>query len=451
MKRLQPVIWAKGTFLSPQHLQIQDRFLESSLAFRQDALSFRPWGLKDLRIDQEALAAGDFVVSQASGLMPDGLPFDIPEADPAPPLKQLAHYFEPDQETADVYLAIPDYRERGSNVSMARQNVDSRYLAEVLLVRDENSGLSEKPIQIARKNFRLLVEGESRLGTTGLRIARVKKTPAGSFQLDPQFVPPLLDIAANDYLISILRRLVEIVSAKSSTLGGMRRQKNQSLADFTTADVANFWLLYTVNSSFPLLRHLFEVKRGHPEGLFAAMTALAGRLTTFSLKIQPRDLPIYDHDELGRCFTDLDVKLRELLETVVPSNFVSLPLKLVQPSIYATAVADDRYLVNTKMYLAVNAEMKEAELISKAPYLVKVCSATHIETLIRQALPGVQLTHVPNPPSALPMKLNYVYFSLNQAGAAWEAIGRARNLAAYVPSEFPNPQLELMILLPQAI
>jgi type VI secretion system protein ImpJ len=48
------------------------------------------------------------------------------------------------------------------------------------------------------------------------------------------------------------------------------------------------------------------------------------------------------------------------------------------------------------------------------------------------------------------MKLNFQYFSLNQAGMAWEAIGRARNLAAYVPGDIQNPQLELIILLPQA-
>ena len=29
MKRLQPVVWQKGTLLTPQHLQIQDRFIES--------------------------------------------------------------------------------------------------------------------------------------------------------------------------------------------------------------------------------------------------------------------------------------------------------------------------------------------------------------------------------------------------------------------------------------
>ena len=152
-------------------------------------------------------------------------------------------------------------------------------------------------------------------------------------------------------------------------LSGTRRQKNQSLADFTTADIANFWLLYTINTYFPVLRHLFETRAGHPEELYAAMLSLAGALTTFSLKIHPRDLPLYDHDDLGACFTDLDEKLRLLLETVVPSNFVSLPLKLVQPSIYATSIDQDKYLANTKMYLAVSAEMNQADLINKTPQL----------------------------------------------------------------------------------
>ena len=48
------------------------------------------------------------------------------------------------------------------------------------------------------------------------------------------------------------------------------------------------------------------------------------------------------------------------------------------------------------------------------------------------------------------MKLNFQYFSMNQSGLAWEAVTRARNLAAYVPGDFPSPQLELIILLPQA-
>jgi len=450
MKHLLPVIWTKGTFLTPQHLQVQDRFIESILQFHLESVNYRPWGFKELRVNQEELAGGNFALARAVGIFPDGLVFDIPDSDPAPAPKPLAQYFEAEQDSLDLYLGIPHYRDRGLNVSIAQHRADTRFLAEVALVRDENSGLSERPIQVAQKNFRLLAAGETRQGISALQVARVVRTPAAAFQLDPQFVPPLLDISASDYLVAILRRLVEILSAKSSILAGLRRQKNQSLADFTSSDIANFWLLYTVNSHLPLLRHVFEVKKGHPEGLFSIMTALAGALTTFSLKIQPRDLPAYEHENLSQCFTELDEKLRNLLETVVPSNFVSLPLKLVQPSIYATALAEDKYLFNTKMYLAVSAELGTAELIKRVPQLVKVCSATHIETLIRQALPGIQLTHVPSPPGSIPIKLDFQYFSLNQAGAAWEAVTRARNLAAYVPAEITNPQLELVILLPQA-
>ncbi len=450
MKRLQPVIWSKGTFLTPQHLQVQDRFVESSLNFRLDALNFCPWGFSTVQLDQQALAGGNLAIATASGIFPDGLLFDIPDCDPAPPPKPLEHYFDAEGREAVFSLAIPPYRERGLNISADTAGADTRFVAEVTAVRDELSATAEKPLQVARKNFRILEESEVRRGTPALRLARISKTESGAFQADPYFMPPLLDIRGSDFAMSIVRRLVEILAAKSGQISGFRRQRNQSLADFTASDIANFWLLYTINGYLPLMRHIFETRHGHPEKLFASMLSLAGALTTFSTAIQPRDLPAYDHNDLGGCFRDLDTKLRELLETVVPANFVALPLRAVRPLIWAAALDEDRYLANTRMYLAVQAGAGEAELISRVPALVKVCSANHIDHLVKHALPGVELTHVPRPPSSIPVKLDYQYFSLNQSGVAWEAIGRARNLAAYVPADLPDPKLELVILLPRA-
>jgi type VI secretion system protein ImpJ len=450
MHRLEPVVWTKGTLLNPQHLQSQDRFLEETLQFDLQALQFRPWGFRHLRIDQAALSAGSLAIFEAAGILPDGLLFDIPQSDPAPPAKPLADRFGPEVKSVDVYLAIPNYRERGFNVAMARRESETRYRAEAEMIRDENTGQAEKPVLVARKNLRLLADTENREGSSILRVARVRKTPAGLFQLDPRFVPPLVDFVTSDYLVSIARRLVEILSAKSTELAGSRRQKNQSLADFTAADIPRFWLLYTVNAALPVFRHLFETRKGHPEALYSAMLSLAGALSTFSIKIHPRDLPPYDHNELGACFTDLDEKLRLLLETVVPSNYVSLPLKLVQPSIYATSIDNEKYLQGTRMYLALSADVNQADLVGKAPQLLKICSADAIEHLVQRALPGVPLAHAISPPSAIPVKLNYQYFALSQSGGSWEAVVRARNLAAYVPGDFPNPQLELIVVLPQA-
>ncbi len=448
MKQLQKVIWTKGVLLTPQHLQTQDRFLEDLLAFRLGAHAFCPWGFTRLESDREALAGGSLALSAAAGLFPDGVPFDIPGADAAPAPKALEPHWDPDRGRLDIHLAIPEHRPGGHNVSTARAARDTRYIAEVVLLRDENTGLAEKPIQVARRNLRLLAEDEALEGSSTLRVARVIRSSTGEFQLDPQFVPPLLDLAASDLLLSLARRLVEILSAKSSALAGMRRQRNQSLADFGVSDIANFWLLYTVNTHLPRFRHLFETRRGHPADLYAAMLELAGSLTTFSPSLHPRDLPAYDHADPAPCFTQLDERVRELLETVVPANHVTLPLKPVEPSVYAAAVDQDRYFQAPQIFLAVRAEGGREDMARKVPQLVKISSGDQIERLIRQALPGLALRHVPVPPGALPVKLDYQYFALERSGPEWDAIRLARNVAVYVPSDFPDPQLELVVLLP---
>jgi type VI secretion system protein ImpJ len=450
MPLLEPVIWGKGTILTPQHLQIQDRFLTDSLQFQLRALNFRPWGFRSLRIDLQSLAAGSFALSEASGIMADGLLFNIPGSDSAPPPRSIAENFAADQETLGVFLSIPHYREQGMNVATALRDLDTRYRAEVEMIRDENTGQSEKPVMMARKNFRLLFENENREGSTAMKVAVIQKTQPGLFQLDPHFIAPLLTLSASDYLMSIARRLVEILSTKISTLSGTRRQKNQSLADFTASDIATFWLLYTINNWFPAISHLFRTGTAHPEALFSAMSAMAGSLTTFSSSVHPRDLPAYEHEDLGRCFTELDEKLMMLLETVVPSNFVSLPFKEIQPNIYAVSIDQEKYLKNTRLFLAISSDTNSTEIISKTPHLIKICSADFIELLVQKALPGVPLLHSLNVPNAIPVKLTYHYFSLNQSGGPWESILRARNLAAYVPGDFINPQMELIILLPEA-
>ena len=446
MRQMQPVLWTKGVLLTPQHLQTYDRFVEDVRQFELSALSFAPWGFQRLEIDRTALAGGSFALSAAAGIFPDGLSFEMPLSDPLPPPKVLADLWAPDQRTLDLFLAVPEYRYGGHNVS-GRGDAGTRYRAEELRRRDENTGEAERPIQVARKNCRILAEGESLDGNSVLRIARLMRSSAGAIQLDPSFVPPLLDIAASDAVMAMTRRLVEILAARSGELSGSRRQRNQSLADFTVTDVASFWLLYTVNSFLPELRHIYETRRGHPAELFRVMLALAGALTTFSRTISPRALPTYAHDDLTGCLAALDATVRTLLETVVPANCVSIPLRQTRPFIYAGSITDDRHLGATQAFLAIAVEGRGAELEQRS-HLLKVSAAPDLEHLIRQALPGIPLTYVPNPPAAVPVKVDHRYFLLQRSAPEWQAVLRAREIAAYVPAELPDPQIELVLVLP---
>lgn len=447
MARMLPVVWAKGTFLSPQHLQGQDRFFEELLAFRLGAAAYRGWGFADLALDGAALAAGSLAIASCRGLFPDYLAFDTALGCAAPRARSLEECFPPGRQQCSFYLAVPQYRESGLNIAPQRGGLSTRYYSDLQMIADETGqNPQERSVALARPNLSILAEGENLEGYVAFPMARVERTEAGLYKLSDTFVPPVLDLHASSYLSGILRGIVELLVARTSQLAGGRRQRNESLADFTASDVANFWLLYTLNSELPGLRHLLGAQRVHPETLFTALLRLAGSLATFSTTVSARDLPRYDHENLGECFSLLDALVRNLLATVIPSNFIALPLKLMQPSVYAASIDKDEYLHGSRLYLAVSSTLRAPELIARFPTLAKVSSASQIEDLIRQALSGLRLLHITTPPRAIPVRLNYQYFSVETSGPFWESVTRARNLAVYTPAELGDLQMELLIL-----
>jgi type VI secretion system protein ImpJ len=447
MSQLQPVLWTKGLALAPQHLQTQDRYFEDRLGFQVASLGRWPWGFARLRLDEEALPSGTLKVLEATGIFPDGMIFDVPKADVSVPPRALEGVWNADEATMIAYLAVPEYRLDGKNVTTGADG-NTRYRADVVELRDEASGLAQRPLPIARKNLRLLLEGEPLEGYAILPIGRLRKLDSGEIQLDHAFVPPVIDFTAAPALALIARRLVELLTHKSATLSGLRRERNLALAEFSSTDVANFWLLYTVNLHLPVFRHLAETRHGHPVDLFEEMLALAGTLTTFSPSAHPRDFPAYDHLDLASCFSRLDEMLRTLLATAVPENVVALPLQVVEEAVHAAALDDDRYLAAPRAYLAVRSKLSKPDLIRAVPQLIKVSSNDRISVLIRQALSGAALTHAVSPAAAVPVKRDFEYFEIDRNGPDWEAVTRARNLAAYVPREILGASLELILLLP---
>ncbi len=454
MSKQQKVVWTKGMFLMPQHFQAQDEYFEQALHFRFSSSNFANWGLSGLGVDEASLVNGVFTLRHCEGVLPDGLIFDMPASDELPAGRQVEEFFPPTQEVLDVYLAISQVRHSAKNYSIDRsipsatQGYSStRYVAETRMVIDATMGSDEKAIQVGKKAFRLLFGGESLDGFTSIRIAQISRTAAGTYVLSPKFIPPLLDIVSSDYLMMLVRRQVEVLTAKSASLAIPRRQKGREVVDFTTSEVANFWLLHTVNSYLPELKHIWKVRRGHPDVIYRAMLRLAGALTTFTVNESTRDFPDYDHDNLGVCFGDLDTRIRDLLETVLPSKCIAVPLQLTDKLVWSASIVDERYLTDSQFILSLSARIAVDELIAKLPRLAKLSSPNDLGRLVQKSLPGVVLRHLPAPPPSVPVKLDNQYFSLVQSGLVWEAIVQARSLSVFVPGEIADPKMELLIVL----
>src|SRR5207253_6878302 len=201
--------------------------------------------------------------------------------------------------------------------------------------------------------------------------AELTRTPSGVVTLNESAtIPPSITLSASNSLMAMLHRILEMLAAKSTALSQQRRH----ITEFGSSDVANFWLLHTVNSYVPILSHYYYVSNRPPEQLYVLLAQLVGELSTFSLDANPRDVPRYDHEDLFKTFDELEKKIRFLLETIIPAKYVIIPLEKTPELRWVGHIDDDRlpahWLQRAQFYLAANAQVPDKRLIHDVPLTV---------------------------------------------------------------------------------
>ena len=431
--------------LAQHHFQAQSRYFEDAIQFALSSLFFAPYGLAGCELDHDAIRNDTISLIHARGVLPDGLPFDIPASDAAPDSLEVRDLFSPTQDSHLVLLTIPAYQPGRSNFTTNGESNGSqaRYRAESAPVLDDTTGRDERPVSIGRKNFRLALDIEPISEVVSLPIARVKRDGAGHFMYDPEYVPPCVQVGASARLIEVLQRLIEILDAKGAS---MARGRRGSAEEFARQEVASFWLLHAIDSSLPVLRHIAQVKRVHPEQLYVEMSRLAGALCTFALDSSPRALPLYDHDHPQACFDALDSHIRRHLEVVAPTARTVIPLKMTTPFLHTGAIGDQRAFGRARWILGVRSSLSGVELAARVPQLAKVCSAKFTLELVRRAFPGMKIEHLQFAPASISPRSDTQYFSIERAGPCWETLNSTHEIGVYLPDAIPHPEVELIVI-----
>jgi type VI secretion system protein ImpJ len=452
MTRLSPVVWSEGMHLAQHHFQAQSRFFEESVQFALSSLFFSPYGFAGYELDAEALRNGTASLIHARGVMPDGLPFHFPDADPAPPPLELRELFSPTADSQLLLLTIPAFRRDGSNCALpSAEGVPTpdapRFIAEEQSMVDQLTGRDAKRLALGRKNFRLALETMVRQDDVALPIARVRRDGTGSFAYDADYVPPLLQVGGSEWLVRLLARLVEILDEKSAALASGRRDAFRPSGDYAGHEIATFWLLHAIQAAVAPIRHHLQIRRSRPEAVFVELSRLAGALCTFSLDAHPRDLPAYDHENLGGCFAALERHIRTHLEVIIPTNCIAVPLRPTAPYLWAGPVADKRTFGRSRWILGVHTSLGGAATVARVPSLVKLCSAKFVPELVRRAYPGLALQHIPSPPAAISPRVDVQYFGVDKSGPCWDTIVQTGEVGIYVPDALPDAEIELKVLL----
>ena len=440
------ILWREGMHLAQHHFQSQSRYVEDCIATALSQSFFTPYGLAGCELDKDALRNGTAALVFARGLMTDGTPFQMPDGDPLPPPRDIRDAFSPATDSHKLLLTLPAYRPTGAN--LAADDDGARFRAIATVQRDDLTGTDEKSVTLAGRNFRLMLDSEVGEDAIALSVAMVRRDGKGGFQYDAEYIPPSLQIGASEPLAALVQRLVDVLDSRGDAIASNRG--SAAPAEFASREVANFWLLHAIQSAVAVLRHQAAGRHIHPEQLYVEMARLSGALCTFALESHPRDLPLYDHEDLAGCLGRLHDHIRAHLELIVPTSLVTIPLALTGPSLHTGPIADRRAFEDASWILGIRAGVGAADVIGRVPRLVKVCSAKFTLELVKRQFPGLTLTHLPVPPSPIVPRAETQYFSVTRSGPCWDTLRQTNEVGVYVPDALPNASVELSIILGSA-
>ena len=104
-------------------------------------------------------------------------------------------------------------------------------------------------------------------------------------------------------------------------------------------------------------------------------------------------------------------------------------------------------MCSSDLIFGIRSPVTESVLLRQTPLLVKVCSAEGVGKLVQRALPGLELMHLPVPPSALHGQADMHYFSISLNGACWQHILQTKRVGVYLPGDLGDATFDLTVIM----
>lgn len=423
--------------MRPQHFQQQERYLEHCIHERNLVSEPYYWGFKALEIDSASLAIGKLRLLEAEGLLPDGTPFSFPALSAGPEPKGFAEGAVGDI----VYLALP-LRRPGVEETVFEDTPDSlaRYSVGDEEVPDCNSmGGEPAELQTGIPRFRLLLGKELTESWTALPVAKVIECKSDKqLVLDKNFIPAILRSGCHPVFHAWIVESLGLVYQRADMLGERLNQPGRG----GVSQVSEFLMLQMLNRYQPLLWHMVNCSKQHPEYLFTLLIQIVGELATFSKTRRPEELPRYNHNDLQSCFAPLMLKMRESLSQVLEQTAIQIDLIEKNYGIYVGQVRDKTLLGSSSFIISAHASMSADQLRTQFLSQVKVGPTSKIRDLVNLHLPGIKLNPLPIAPREIPYHAGYNYFEMECSGDLWGEIKSSGAFAMHISGEFPQLELE---------
>lgn len=452
MFKAEKILWGEGLFLRPQHFQLQDTYHEQRLNHTIRSTIPFAYGVQNIRYDETQLGTHVLALESVEMLWQDGEVYSAPARDLLPEPIQLDDLNLRGEML--IYLALPILQANKKNVAHDEARQPSRYHSYLTETHDLFTDATPAEITLLRRRaeFKLIeVNTDPNHDLDGflyLPVGKIKRQSSGHFELDHKFIPPILHIESCESLISNLKRTLNVIKAKIKTIQTNNRENEQKLIEFRSGDIVSFWLVNALNTAHATLNHLLQSPQIHPERLFFELLRLTGSLLTFSTAYEVEHLPQYKHHNLQDSFSQLDIILRDLLDTIISSRYISIALKEIRPSYWVGSLESDKITRESRLYIAVSSSMMQThELVQIVPLRFKVGNTVDVEQRVVSALPAIPIHHLMQVPTAIPVRSGVSYFEVEPHHDLYQRMLESETICIYVPAGFQDISVELIAVM----
>ncbi len=414
------VLWSEGLFLRTQHFQQQDRYTEGLVRGAMGATPLQSFGFRSLTLDASALDAGRVSIEAATGILPDGTPFAIPDTMDAPQPVAVGT----ETPSGLVLLALPIVKPGAASFDAAHaESSGARYKGEIVRVRDAvRGGADPEDIELARPVGRLMLPGDEQGGYTTLPIARIDGLKAdGAVALVDGYLPPsITSEAVPDYA----KLLQEVLTG----LDRIAEAHGEIIVNGTGRSIDNLMILELANTARPRIAHLLQQNLYHPADLFLELAGLAGRMATYgSGNRRLSELPAYDHMDPQPAYTALTNTLRSLILTLrhVEQKTHIMAVAKHSANVWKVRIDSPDILTNSRIVLRIGSDMSEEALRRIFVDQVTVGAADEFEQLWKVKLSGIPLKPLHSQPREIPYDGECLCLELDQRSEHWGSLANA--------------------------
>jgi len=429
-KEHREIMWSEGMFLLPHHLQFNSRNMDTKLRLATEHVMPFNWGFRHLELDTASLKNYLFNVRSCQVVMESGTLLSMPgnlDLDS----RSFKESMVGSAEFLDIFIGIPIWRADSPNTVGEGDNggmLERRYRVDETEIVDENFGENPRPIQIKRFRGRIFWGTEDTTGYEKIQMARIKMLPSGEMTvLDPNHIPPVLDIRAWPPLLAICEDISN----------GLTMANHALVRDFADREITELLgmprgleaavKMMATNSYAATLGQMCKTLNLHPYIIYLELIRLAATLSMFRGKRSSSACPDYAHDDLGKCFLGVKEVIDGLLDRIGTSTFFQRSFQNRNDRLEVDL--EEAWVSGTRLlYLGVSGE-EDISRLEQSISRIKICSPRDFAAVTQRRLEGVRVRRLRRVPATLPERTGTYYFQINMEGNFWKGIEQDKTIA----------------------